>query len=98
MKKISILALVLCAFASAAGAQAATQCGPHKMLTEALGKQFKESRQAIGISGAAAVVELYVSPQGSWTMVSTNARGLACVIATGEAWQAEAKAIAGISA
>lgn len=98
MTKISVLALVFCALASATGAQAAAQCGPHKMLTEALGKQFKESRHAIGISGAAAVVELYVSPQGSWTMVSTNARGLACVIATGEAWQAETKAVVGISA
>ncbi|MFN0194930.1 MAG: hypothetical protein ACKVP5_23615 [Aestuariivirga sp.] len=97
MRKIPVLALALGALASIAGAEAATQCGPHEQLTQQLGQRFQESRQAIGLSGSAAVVELYVSSQGSWTMISTNARGLACVLATGEAWQVQEKPVQGVS-
>jgi hypothetical protein len=79
------------------GAQAAIQCGPRDKIAEALGQRFQENRQALGIAGQSAVVELFVSLQGSWTMTTTNTKGLTCVIATGEAWQSAPKQLAGLS-
>jgi hypothetical protein len=53
--------------------------------------------QSLRIAGQAAVIELFVSVQGSWTMTSTNTQGLTCVIALGEAWQTAPKQLAGLN-
>jgi len=39
-----------------------------------------------GIAGGA-VVEVLVSPEGSWTLILTQATGISCLMATGEDWQ-----------
>jgi hypothetical protein len=83
-------------FASYHFAFAAAQCGPHENLTKILGQRFQEGRHGIGLAGAAAVIELFVSEKGTWTMTSTNTGGLTCVIATGEGWQSEPRLVAGL--
>jgi hypothetical protein len=75
----------------------AAQCGPRDMVTASLNRQFHESRQAIGLSGQAVLIELYVSTSGSWTMTGTNPHGITCVIAAGEAWQAEKPKVIGLN-
>jgi hypothetical protein len=75
----------------------AAQCGPRDLVTGSLNQQFQESRQAIGLSGQAMIVELFVSASGSWTMTGTNPRGVTCVIAAGEAWQAEKPKVIGLN-
>lgn len=98
MKKAIALGFALASLAAfITGAQAAAQCGPHDKIIEVLGQRFQENRQALGIAGQSAVVELFVSLQGSWTMTTTNTKGLTCVIATGEAWQSAPKQLAGLS-
>ena len=68
-------------------ADAAQVCGPREKIVFELGKQFNENRKSLGLAGEAAVIELYVSSKGSWTLVSTDTKGVACLIAAGEAWQ-----------
>jgi hypothetical protein len=98
MKKMIALGLALGALAILInGAQAQPQCGPHDKIIEVLGQRFQENRQALGIAGQASVIELFVSMAGSWTMTTTNTQGLTCIIATGEAWQAAPKQLAGFS-
>jgi hypothetical protein len=79
------------------GAQAAAQCGPHDKITEVLSQRFQENRQSLGLAGRAALIEIFVSTQGTWTMTSTNAQGLTCVVAAGEAWQNAQKQLAGLN-
>lgn len=78
-------------------AQAALQCAPREKVIEVLGQRFQENRKALGIAREAAVIELFVSVRGSWTMTSTNTQGLTCVIAAGEAWQKAPKQLAGLN-
>ena len=43
----------------------------------------------MGLAGQSAVIELFVSTTGSWTLMATDTKGVACLIAAGEAWQDE---------
>lgn len=96
MKYFLTLALALGPLTLSATAEAA-QCGPHGKVTESLSRQYQESRQALGLLGQAAVIELFVSARGTWTMTSTNVQGVTCVIAAGEAWQSEKKTVIGLN-
>ena len=55
-------------------------------MVDMLQKKYQESRQAIAITSKG-YVELFVSDSGTWSMLHTNPRGLACVIAAGEGWE-----------
>jgi hypothetical protein len=93
---LPLAALVAAAIAAPLPASAASQCSTRDSVTRQLTERFGESRQAIGLASEVAVVELYVSPGGSWTLLATDARGLSCVIGAGEAWQAAPQKIAGL--
>ena len=91
---ISLAALMAIQIAAAPATQAAQVCVPHKDFSKTLAKQYKESRTALGLAAQTHVVELFVSPSGSWTLAATDTRGMTCVIASGEAWQAAPQVIA----
>lgn len=65
-------------------------CGERQAFTEALKGKFKEERQALGLVATSSVVELYVSPGGSWTVLMTGTDGKSCVLATGHSWESSA--------
>ena len=67
---------------------AAPSCAPRAALTDHLAERFEERRRGIGVAGPAVVVELYAADAGSWTLVATDARGVSCILAAGEAWEA----------
>ena len=46
---------------------------------------FANNNQPLG--GGAAVLELYVSEAGTWTVVQTRPNGLSCIMAAGDNWQ-----------
>lgn len=96
--RINLAATASILFALAAfapTADAAQVCGPRDRIITELGERFSENRKSLGLAGGAAVIELYVSIKGSWTLVSTDTKGVACLIAAGEAWQDAPRVIAG---
>jgi hypothetical protein len=92
---LSFLGLLAASTLTAAPATAA-QCAAHEDFTKALADHFKESRSALGLSGQSHVVELFVSPSGSWTILATDTQGRTCVVASGEAWQNAPKVLTGV--
>ena len=78
------------------GVEAAVQCGPHDKIAEVLGTRFQETRQALGLTGNIAVVELYVSERGTWTLTTSDVAGLTCIVASGEDWQDFPRKVAGL--
>ncbi|WP_274423279.1 hypothetical protein [Chelativorans sp. YIM 93263] len=72
------------------GAQQATSennvCAPREDLVAQLDAQFAERQKAVGLLGEQAVMEVYASDQGSWTILSTDTDGTSCIIAAGEGW------------
>lgn len=64
-----------------------TVCGARESLVERLEVRFKESETAYGITGNGMVAELFVSAEGSWTLVLTRPDGISCLMAAGQNWE-----------
>ena len=74
-------------FGSVDVASAATPCGSHDAITKSLTTKFKEARRVMGVVNTRAVMEIFMSPQGTWTVLVTDTTGTACVVAAGQDWQ-----------
>lgn len=72
-------------FAPAALAQ--QTCGSRAEIVGKLSQEFRESQQAVGLVSDQAVMELYVSGQGTWTIIASGTDGTACVVSAGQDWE-----------
>lgn len=72
-------------FAKAPSAQ--TVCNDRDHVISELAGSFSETPRAHGLTAAGIVVELLVSPQGTWTILATYATRQSCLLASGEAWE-----------
>ena len=68
-------------------AAAQSSCGPREQLVKLLADQYKEDPVGIGLAQPGQVLEVFASPNGSWTMVLTMPDGKACLIAAGDNWE-----------
>ena len=71
----------------------APMCGVYDELRTFLDDRFGERPTSSGLADDGTVMQVFASPgAGTWTMVSVDSGGLACVLATGQAWQQESLA------
>lgn len=63
-------------------------CGQRDAMVADLGEQFQEMPLASGLVDKNAVVEIFVSPAGTWTILATGTDGQSCVMAVGEGFEA----------
>lgn len=64
---------------------AARGCREREMFRVALKEKYHEVPDKIAIAGTA-VVELFLSPKRSWTILVTGPTGVTCIIASGHNW------------
>ncbi len=84
---LSILAFVSAGVAQTASGQAVVagpQCATHDQIVEILAEKFHEHLRVIAISKRGALLEIYASAEGSWTLVRTRTTGEACLLAIGD--------------
>lgn len=67
--------------------QAQVGCGARDVIVARLGQLFQEHQIGYGLVGQAAVVEVYVSAAGTWTMLMTDVSGRTCIMGAGDAWE-----------
>ena len=79
---------------SALSAQAQFICGGHSDLVAGLAQAFQQKQLGYGVVGQSAIVEIYVSASGTWSMLVTDVQGRSCIFATGEGWESTAIAAA----
>ena len=65
----------------------ATICMRHENLVSYLSERHAELPRALGLVADRGLMEVYVSPQGTWTISMTTAQGIACIIAVGDTWE-----------
>lgn len=66
-------------------------CGSYDRLRELLARQFGEQPAATGVAEDGTVMQVFASARAAtWTVVSVDAHGIACVVAAGRARQQEA--------
>ena len=91
------IALGLAAIASAAAAflpasasaqDATNLCGARVEIVSKLSQHYKEQPSAVGMVDKNAVLEVFVSDTGTWTIIATGTDGNSCVLSSGEGWQA----------
>jgi hypothetical protein len=84
MPVAAIVASGLLATASSAPAQ--NQCAARSELIKQLDAQYGEKPAAVGQVDQQSVIEVYVSDQGTWTILVTGTDGGSCILASGEGW------------
>ena len=62
-------------------------CGQREQLVADLEQQFSEQAMAVGQVDSNAVVEIFVSETGSWTIIATGTDGLSCIVSAGEGFE-----------
>lgn len=87
MKALFCLVAVAAAFFMSAPAWAHANCGNRDLFLKHLEWNYSEQIVALGITAGGSVLEVLTSPEGTWTMLVTNPRGLTCMFASGESWE-----------
>ena len=63
-----------------------TVCGDRGVIVEKLESAYREKQTAVGVLGPDVMMEIFVSDNGTWTIISTDTGGQSCVISAGEGW------------
>lgn len=83
--------ILTAAFAALMGGTAMAQerplCGPYDVGVKRLKDQFHEVPVATGMAGPRLVIQLFVSPSGTFTIMSVRPDGVACIVAGGDNWE-----------
>ncbi len=63
-------------------------CGEREKMTKFLNEKYQETPRAIGVSGSGkAVMEIYTSTDGTWTVLMTMTSGKTCIMGAGHSWE-----------
>lgn len=63
-----------------------TNCGPRDEIVAQLGAVFQEAPSGMGMIDRTAVVEVFVSESGTFTILASGTDGTSCILASGEGW------------
>lgn len=90
---VSIGLLAGTPYAEAEGGPA--PCAARKEIVARLAERYGETLQSVGLDRNNAMLEVYASEAGSWTILVTNPEGLACLVASGQMWEPQAAPLPG---
>lgn len=62
-------------------------CGERHDILRQLRESYAEGPHGLGITNNGGVMELLVSPSGSWTLLFSMPNGRSCLVATGDEWE-----------
>jgi hypothetical protein len=92
----ALAALLISMGANSTATQAQTLCGARMDLVRDLKKEFAEDPIAMGLARTGAMVEVFSSATGSFSILMTQPSGTSCVVATGEGWEDLPKRLTGL--
>ena len=84
---LSALVLIIGSSFLAPAASAQPVCGAHRAVSDNLKKSYAEAPVSMGVTTGGGVIEVYASPEGTWTLVITQPNGMSCLIAAGQDWE-----------
>jgi len=62
-------------------------CGNRDEIVRSLAEQFKERQEAVGVVDQHAILEIFISPSATWTIIATGTDGKSCLVSSGEGWE-----------
>ncbi len=81
--------------AFSSSAQAQMICGERGPMVASLEKTYSEAPVSMGLGSNGAIIEVFASPSGTFTIILTRPNGLTCVMAAGENWEDLPKRLTG---
>ena len=82
----AVVAASVC-LVSASAAAIEIQCASHKQMVGLLAKKYSENPVAMGTVNSDRYMQIFVSSQGTWTVLVTKTDGEACIVAAGNNWE-----------
>lgn len=83
---IGLTALTMTA-AGAANAAPPSACAPRAEVVKSLDGMFKEVPAARAIVADGALMEVFISEEGTWTMLLTSPQQMSCLVGSGDGWE-----------
>ncbi|MFM9841995.1 MAG: hypothetical protein ACKVOI_03400 [Dongiaceae bacterium] len=90
---LNIVIILAGAAMSAVPAFAQAACGGHADILKHLAERYGELPHAVAFTDQGGLVEVAVSPQGSWTIIVTVPGRPSCIVATGKEWETVAETV-----
>ena len=88
MRALMLALIILFAMTTTvAAAQYQVQCWPRDVTVETLDRKYGEKPVAMGQVFNGNILEVLISPSGSWSIIITRPNGMACMITSGENWE-----------
>lgn len=73
------------------------QCGPLDQVVEGLSTGWKETPVGRGMQGGDLIVMVFADPDGdTWTIIGVGSDGIACLLASGTAWEVLPRPVPGV--
>ena len=88
-----LLGLLGGGFLNAPPASAQTVCADHGDLLKHLADRYGEQPHSIAFTDQGNLVEVVVSPNGTWTILVTAPGRPSCIVATGKEWETVAQTV-----
>ena len=85
---LGALSIATLTYTAASAQEAQEACAPRAEIVAKLDHDFKEKQQAVGLVNDQAVLEVFVSGSGTWTIIATGTDGSSCVLSAGKDWEA----------
>lgn len=68
-------------------------CAARNEMVKSLSDKYREAPAALGQVNGDAVIEVFVSEMGTWTILATGTDGKSCVVSAGENWELNVAAL-----
>lgn len=62
-------------------------CSSHDEMVDVLARRYSEQPRAIGLANPSAVIEIFTSEAGTWTILLTRPDGASCIVSAGDSWE-----------
>jgi hypothetical protein len=63
-----------------------SSCGDRETVIKSLKQDYKEVQDSIGVSNGGGLIEVFVSPRGSFSITVTSPSKITCIISAGDHW------------
>lgn len=67
--------------------QQVLSCAKRDEMVKVLAQRYGEEPRAIGLASPSAMIEVFASKAGTWTILLTRPDGASCVLSAGESWE-----------
>ena len=62
-------------------------CANRDEMVNTLSSRYREAPRAIGLASPSAIIEVFTSKSGTWTILLTKPDGASCIVSAGDNWE-----------